>query len=80
MTPQPDAVRNSRDAYNFSVSEVFSDGRVLVCTYVRIGGEISLVMDVYDNLRLEGGRRYLNLQHTNGGRVPAMQPPSMAGE
>ena len=62
------------DAYNFSVSEVFPDGRVMVCTYVRIHDQISLVMDVYNDQSMTDGRRYLNVQQTNGGRLPTMQP------
>lgn len=66
--PQP-------DTYNFSISEVFPDGRVMVCTYVRIGQQISLVMDVYDDQTLQGGRRYLNVQQANGGTLPQMHTP-----
>lgn len=61
------------NTYNFSVSEVFPDGRVMVCTYVRIDDQISLVMDVYDNQSMTDGKRYLNVQQTNGGQLPIMR-------
>lgn len=61
------------DTYNFSVSEVFDDGRVMVCTYVRVGDQISLVMDVYNDQTMTGGKRYLNVQQTNGGQLPNME-------
>lgn len=60
------------DTYNFSVSEVFEDGRVLVCTYVRIDDKISLVMDVYDDQTMTGGKRYLNVQQTNDNQLPTL--------
>lgn len=62
----------TREGYNFSVSEVFDDGRVMVCTYVRIGDQISLVMDVYDDQSMTGGKRYLNVQQTNGLQMPTL--------
>lgn len=64
------------DTYTFSVSEVFPDGRVLVTTYVRIGDQITMTMDCYDDMTLQGGKRYLNLQQTNGAGLPRMQAPA----
>lgn len=61
------------DTYTFSVSEVFPDGRVLVTTYVRIGDQISMVMDVFDDATMQGGKRYLNLHQTNGAELPTMR-------
>lgn len=65
------------DAYNFSVSEVFPDGRVMVVTYVRIDNNITLVMDVYNDQSLNSGKRYLDLHLPNGQMLPkldGMQP------
>lgn len=59
--------------YTFSVSEAFPDGRVLVCTYVHIGDNISLVMDIYDDVTLQTGKRHLNIQQTDGGQLPQLE-------
>lgn len=61
------------DAYNFSVSEVFPDGRVMVVTYVRIDNNITLVMDVYNDQNLSGGKRYLDLHLPNGQTLPKLE-------
>ena len=58
------------NSYTFSVSEVFPDGRVMVFTYVHIGDDLTVVMDVYADVTLQGGRRYLNLRQTTGGQIP----------
>lgn len=57
--------------HNFSVSEVFPDGRVMVVTYVRIGAKISMVMDVYDDQSLSDGKRYMDV-HLNNGDMPRL--------
>lgn len=57
--------------YNFSVSEVFPDGRVMVVTYVRIEGKITMVMDVYDDQSLSNGTRYVDVQ-MNTNALPKM--------
>jgi hypothetical protein len=44
-----------------------------VTTYVRIGQQISLIMDVYNDMTMQDGKRYLNVQQTNGGAVPRME-------
>lgn len=61
------------NSHTFSVSEVFDDGRVMVVTYVHIGAKITMVMDVYDDQRLSGGKRYLDVQLNNGETIPQLE-------
>lgn len=60
------------DTYNFSVSEVFKDGRVMVVTYVRIGDKITCVMDVYDDQSLTDGKRYMDVNLNNNKSLPKL--------
>lgn len=67
------------DSYTFAVTEVFRDGRILVCTYVRIGEQITCIMDVYDDHSMTTGKRYLDLHVQNGKQIlPAL--PTMRQE
>lgn len=58
-------------SYNFSVSEVFADGRVMVVTYVHVDDKITMVMDVYDDLSLSDGKRYMDV-HLSNGNMPKL--------
>jgi len=53
------------DSHTFSVSEVFPDGRVMVVTYVHIGEKITMVMDVFDDVSLQDGKRYMDVHLGN---------------
>lgn len=47
------------DHYDFSVTEIFPDGRVLVFVYVRVHQEITAVMTVYPDIALRNGQRVM---------------------
>lgn len=53
------------DTHHFTVSEVFPDGRVLIVIYVRVGRRLRIIMDVYNDMTLQEGKRYLNLDMDN---------------
>jgi hypothetical protein len=53
-------------SHTFSVSEVLPDGRVLVTVYVRIGDQIHVVMDAFDDATMTSGKRYLDVHLDNG--------------
>jgi len=50
---------NTEDQHDFSVTEVFPDGRVLVFVYVRVLDKWTVVMTVYDDATLVYGERVL---------------------
>lgn len=67
------------DSHTFSVSEVFSDGRVLIATYVRVGQAVTMRMDVYKDATLLDGERHLDV-HLNNTVGPLNPPVDSAGK